>query len=238
MSEGGWTRYIIVGVAILLIIPFVSAQPWCQIQQLFFQNQTSPEPSTYMVLSDSPSGLSEVDKSVSLSSSAGWVPIQTFISPIGYPGVSTIRKGLRTFNMYHYVSSASGLTVANYTVFLRHVDGTETTLYSVSSGDIDALATTKYSTLYVSPKDLNMVTTDRIGVKIYGMTSGLGPVTLHFVYEGTTHNSNIDTGYFECPGLNAKSGSVVPMNRVPTSQILPFLAVVLCVGIIFMRRYL
>jgi hypothetical protein len=39
---------------------------------------------------------------------------------------------------------------------------------------------------------------DRIVIKVYGKTTHSSPVTLHWLYQGTTNTSHVESGYFVC----------------------------------------
>lgn len=172
---------------------------WCGLQTLYFGHQPSPDITGYETLNNYPTGLSETDENITVKNTLGYVQIDTYISPVGAPAVDTLLRGLRRFRTYHYVSGASGTTIINYTFFVRNHHGVETTLYSVETADINDLTVAEQLTSYVAPIDFNLALDDRIGIKMYGKTDHSANIILHFVYEGTTHTSHKESGYFVCP---------------------------------------
>jgi hypothetical protein len=232
---------LLLGFAILLcIIPIVSAQnSVCGSNVLWFQHQNSPDIPDYEELLPYPSGEDQVDESVTIKNTDGPVLIDTYIMEAGSITDATIlSKGLRTFLTYHYVDGASGITQINFTAFQRFQNGTEVVFYSQLTEDIDSLTPIAYTTYRVSPNDLILNPTDRLGIKVYGQTTHSSPITVHFLYQGVTNTSHFQTGYFECPYVSTRSGSVIPMNRVPTSPLLPILGICLCLAFLSVRNYL
>jgi hypothetical protein len=185
-------------IAMFLILPIASAQPWCGIQTMYYQNDVAPDIPTYEQLQNYPSGATETDESVIVNSSAGYVWIDSYITPLGSPYVLEVKPGLRKYSSYAYVNGASGTTILNFSVFKRDIIGCETYFYSVETVDIDALVPTLYETQYVSPANLSLTLTDRIIIKVYGKTTQPSNIVLHWIYEGTEHYSHVESGYFEC----------------------------------------
>lgn len=166
---------------------------------LYFQQNSSVDPGGYEELQNYPSGLNQEDDNVTITSAMGPVLVDTYITPIGAMAeVTTLRKGLRIFNSYDYVSSASGITQINFTAFQRFSNGTEKVFYSQLSEDINALVPTVYVTNRVSQTDLQVNPTDRLGIKVYAQTTHPSPITVHFLYMGQTNVSHFMSGYFDC----------------------------------------
>jgi hypothetical protein len=131
-------------------------------------------------------------------------PMDTITDP-GVPDATSLLKGLRRYRVYSYVSGASGTTVLNFTFFKRSSTGVETILYSVESADINDLTVTEQLVGYVSTSDFSLVSTDRVGVNVYGKTDHSANIFLHFVYEGTTHASHLESGYYECAEVDTSN---------------------------------
>lgn len=207
------------------VITFAMAygERWCGINDLYFQHNPSTSPAGYEELINFPSGNTEVDENVTLKNTYGWVLIDSYITPEELPSVEVINRGLRTYNMYHYVDKTVGTTVANYTVFKRDYSGNETRLYSIETTDINSVTPTKYSTVYVSPLDLNLDCSDRIVIKVYGKTDHSSDVYMHFVYQGSYNTSYVTSGYFVCNG-NCLDTTTMPTTipNLPAGKRKPF----------------
>lgn len=189
-------------LAMVLTTSLVSAQPqpWCGIQTLYFQHNETTHPTGYEELINYPSGNAEVDESVTITSANGWVLIDSYITPEGslYQTEEDL-AGLRRYRYYTYVSTNTGTTQLNFTPFLRTPDGGETYFYSAVSDDINDLTVNEYLTSHVSQTPLIIHNaTDRIVIKVYAKTTHPSPVTVHWVYQGSTHTSHVESGYFVC----------------------------------------
>ena len=203
------------------------AQTWCGIQTLYFQHNLSTSPPGYEELINYPSGNTEVDESITINSAMGPVLLDSYITPEGaFQDTSELLKGLRRYRMFHYVSSASGTTVANYSVYIRDQTGKETFVYSALSDDINDLVVNEYLTSYVKQEDSFLSPTDRIVIKIYGQTTHPSNIVFHFVYQGSTHTSHVESGYFVCEGTVPESVSVYrPSVFAPVGNGVAILAV-------------
>lgn len=194
-----------------------TGEQWCGLQQLYFQHDNATHPAGYEQLINYPSGNTEVLETVTLKQSYGYVPIDSYITPENFPNVNLIQNGLRTYNAYHSVDTASGTTIVNYTVFKRNLTGYETYLYSLETADINDLATALISTQYVLQSNITMGFTDRLVVKIYGKTTHPANIVLSFRYQGSTHTSHIDSGYFVCIPAIAPAPTTTGPTTVPTT---------------------
>lgn len=190
------SKIIILFLLFLLVVP-ANAQ-WCGIQTLYFQNAPSADIIGYEQLINYPSGKNETDETVTVQLSSGPVLIDTYISPQGLPDVESIERGLRRYRTFSYVDSASGVTRLNFTPFVRYANGTELNLYTVMSDDINDLTVNEYLTSYVSPTNLELGPTNRLGIRVTANTTHPAPIILHWVYEGTYHYSSVESGYFNC----------------------------------------
>jgi hypothetical protein len=232
-------KHIFIGaVLLLLLVVSVSAQPgqtWCGIQTLYFQHNLSTSPAGYEELINYPSGNTEVDESVAVKSSDGLVLIDNYIMPENsLTHTSELLKGLRRYRVYAYVSGASGTTTLNFTAFKRFINGTEVNFYSAQTEDINALTVTEYDLNYVSQVDLPLAPTDRLGIRVYGQTTHSATVTLNWVYQGNTHTSHFESGYFVCPSL--PTGGTYIIKKTPVSDYIPLLGLLVVIPFIVRKR--
>lgn len=213
-----------------LFFPMVVAQsleqPWCGPQTFYFQQNASTSPPGYEELLNRPSGNPEADENVTINAASGWVLIDSYITPEEalYESVADL-AGLRRYRYYAWVNTASGTTQLNFTAMLRTPDGSESRFYSVESDDINALAVDEYLTSYVSQNDLRFYnTTDRIVIRVYAKTTQPSYVTLHWVYQGSTHTSHVETGYFVCDAVAHQAAAAASPRPLPSAPILGVLA--------------
>lgn len=223
----------------IIVIPTSAVQPWCGSQNLYFQNNASISPAGYEELINFPSGNAEVIENVSVINTGGPKLIDNYIGPINsLNGVSQLDAGLRRYRVYAYVSSNVGTTQLNFTKFVRHADGSETNIYTALSGDIDALTVTEYDFNHVMIADLPLNSTDRIGIRVSANTTHSAPISVYWVYQGTTHTSMLDSGFFVCPNIGAGSNTII-IQKTPTSQTTPIVAIIsgiVIIGLISLER--
>ena len=142
--------------------------------------------------------------------------------------------GLRRYRFFSYVSSNVGTTQLNFTPFRRFTNGTEVRFYSAESEDINALTVDEYLLSHVSQTTLMLSPGDRIVIKVYAKTTHSSPITIHWVYQGTTHTSHVESGYFVCEQMQVGApGSAV--NDIPLPLAIPISAIV-CVILFFAIR--
>lgn len=183
----------------IAIVPSCAQNPaWCELNTIYFQHSNSSDIPGYEELRNYPSGYPESDENVTITSASGLVLIDTYITPQHEPGVIALEPGLRRYRTYHYVDKSIGITRFVFTQFVRHSSGTETNLYTVITEDIDSVVVNEYLTSYVIANITNLDKTDRIGVRVYVNTTSSTAIQTHFVYEGATHHSHIDSGYYLC----------------------------------------
>lgn len=193
-------RRIFFLAALLLCCGIACGQSWCGIQTMYFQNNQSTSPAGYEELTNYPSGNAEIIENKSVINTDGPVLIDNYIMPEGSLSDTTVLlEGLRRYRYYAYVSGTSGTTQLNFTLFKRSSNGTEQNIYTAMSGDINALTVTEYDLNYVSQYPVSFEPTDRIGVRVSANTTHSAPITVSWVYQGSTHASHIDSGYFVCP---------------------------------------
>ena len=161
--------------------------------QTYYFSSDTPDVVGYESLLRVPSFNSEDDDIVSADSGTGEVEFDSYITIPLDPGTNKILAGAWHFYMYHYVSSAVGITQFVYRVFKRTTGDIETELFNVTSEEVNALAVIEYMTIYVQVSDITLDATDRLVVKVFGKTTSVSSHTLHFVYEGSVHASHIHT---------------------------------------------
>jgi hypothetical protein len=162
-------------------------------QILYFDHVKSSDPITYEILNLIPAGNTEADESVTVKTGLGEVLVDPYVTNVGYPALTEIPAGLWRFRTFHYVSGASGTTTAVFKVYNRTATGTETLLFTTTSEDINALTVTEYLTSYVTTTNYKVSSTDRIVCKVYGQSTHSANIIFHFVYDGTSHTSHIQT---------------------------------------------
>lgn len=228
---------LLFAVLMMISTPCMAQEKWCGVQTLFFQNNHLPDIAGYEQLINYPSGEPEVDESVTIQASSGPVLIDTYLTPQGEPGVSEISNGLRRYRTFMYVSSASGLTRLNFTPFIHYSNGTEKNIYTVMTDDIDSLVVTEYLTSYTNPNITYLDPNARFGIRVTANTTQPSNIVVHWVYEGTTHYSSVDSGNFICPSY---PGSATPISYyIPKqSPINPLIPIGFVVGaiVIFARK--
>ena len=223
-----------------LCVPVLAQeQPWCGIQVLYFQHNESTSPPGYEELINRPSGNPQVDENITILNTNGWVLIDSYITPeYALSQTTEDLAGLRRYRYYSYVSTAVGTTQLNFTPFLRTPDGGETYFYSAISEDINSLTATEYLTSHVSQTPLIFHNaTDRIVIKVYAKTTHSSPVTVHWLYQGTSNTSHVESGYFVCEeSTMAGGGGGYAANELPASPVIPMLGI--CAGIMLYTRRL
>lgn len=147
-----------------------------------------------------PTTTAEIDESCSVASGANsgyCASPEIYISTTtqstqGSLSLSQIPAGTWDFKAYTYVGNTGGNTKLEFTVFKRDTAGTETFLFQATSTDINLTAVGLVETQTAQPA-FTITPTDRLLVKVqYWTDSGTARV-LHWVYQGTSHNSHIDT---------------------------------------------
>lgn len=225
--------FLLTIIGLVLIQPCSAIQPWCGIQQLYFQHNASISPAGYEELINFPSGNSEVIENVSVINTGGPKLLDNYIGPVGsLAGVTELDAGLRRYRVYAYVSSSVGTTQLNFTKFVRHSDGSETNIYTALSGDIDDLTVAEHDFSHVMTTNLALNSTDRLGIRISANTTHSAPITVYWVYQGETHTSMLDSGFFVCS--TSPVSSVSPEEDY-ASGILVAAGVAAVVALIFVK---
>jgi hypothetical protein len=203
-------RAILLLLILLFCAPFASSQEsWCGLNTIYFQHSVSPDIPGYEELRNYPSGLVEVNKSVSITSASGTVLIGTYITPPGEPAVYALLPGYRRYRTYHWVDKDQGDTRFIFRPFLYHIDGTNTSLYEVMTSEVDASEPTEYLTSYVIANYTQVQPTDRIGISVLANTTSATEIQAFWVYEGAAHYSHIDAGYYSCEAPIPTQGPII-----------------------------
>ena len=160
---------------------------------ILYFNNTASGIAGYEGLEPLPAGIAEVDESVTVTNALGEVLLDPYITASGFPGQASLPAGLWRFRTFHYVDSSAGTTNAIFKVYNRTVGGTETLLFTATSDDINALTPDEYLTSYVQAAAYPLALTDRIVIKVYGKTNRVPNTLFHFVYQGTSRTSHVQT---------------------------------------------
>jgi formylmethanofuran dehydrogenase subunit D len=161
----------------------------------YFQDLASDISATggYYKLLDAPLDGSESDDSVSVTSGGGPVLIEGYASEPANPGITLIPAGLWTFNIWAYVNSITGGNSSLvFHVYKRILAGTETEIFNVESAALPT-AVGYQQVRHTMLTDTVVNTTDRIVIKVYAKTLSASSKTVHFVHDGVTHNSQVQT---------------------------------------------
>ena len=111
--------------------------------------------------------VAETSQTITLTSTEQLIRTYLYDLPIG---VTTISAGNWLGSVIGKISNAAGVTKLRVEAFLRHLDGSETTLFSkeskeVNNTDFDVIAMDFAGVVY------SCLTTDRLGFRVYGVTS-------------------------------------------------------------------
>lgn len=235
-------RLTILAIFLMATIGCVVAQDtWCGEQTLYFNHNVSSDIPGYEILNHFPSGASEVDENVTITSASGLVLIDKYISPPGEPGITILQPGTRRYRTYHYVSTAAGVTKVWFAPFVRFLNGTETNVpyYVAGTDDINDLTVNEYLTSAVVSSSYSFNAGDRIGIAVYANTTHPSPVSVHFVYQGVSHYSHVETGEYLCPSTIAagqymqQSSAETPLA---TTTVVLSLVATIC-GIVAFKKY-
>jgi len=160
---------------------------------ILYFNHSASDIATYEGLVKVPAGNAEADETATVKNTLGFVLVDSYATILGEPGLAQLPAGLWQFRSWNYVSATSGTTAIDFKVYNRTAGGTETLLFNVTSADIDATAATLYTTTYAQATPYTISLTDRIVIKVYGRSTHSADVTFHWVYDGSTHTSNVQT---------------------------------------------
>jgi hypothetical protein len=174
-------------------IEFVPASSVIVDGQDYQFSNTSSDVSGYDQLLDPASG-SEGDLSASVTSGGGTVLIKAFATTSSSPDVVLIPAGLWEFNFYAYASLTGAFTTQLvFDVYTRTAGGSETLLFSATSGSIGVTSVSLFTLLFNNTTDTYIASTTRLVIKVSAKTSSVLAVTAHFVFDGATHASLVRT---------------------------------------------
>lgn len=110
------------------------------------------------------------------SITAGTTLLRTYLYDSGL-NISTINDGVWRFKYSVKVDKTAGVTKLMVVPFVRHIDGSETNLFTAYSAEID---NTTYADALIdfSQPSFSVATTDRLGVRVYGYTTSVAAVVL------------------------------------------------------------
>jgi hypothetical protein len=91
--------------------------------------------------------------------------------------VGEIPAGTWTSIFYAKTSNSQGISYYQGEFFLRHSDGSETTLFSMKIDDINATDYTRYQAESVQ-NAFQTLSSDKLGVRVYAVTNRVAPVTI------------------------------------------------------------
>lgn len=157
----------------------------------FFYDDTASGIATYDTLNKTPENVVEQD--VSAIANNGRTLIQAYASASTGLGGAQIDGGEWEFNFYTYVDSLSlGTSSVDIDIFKRTSGGVETLLFNINSGPIISTAISLYTVSTVQ-QPFSISATDRLIIKVYAKTTALVNRTVHLIYGGTAHYSNLNT---------------------------------------------
>jgi hypothetical protein len=178
--------------------PASDRERWCGSPLLYFQHESVPAPAGFEGLDIYPASSPEDDENVTVKDSTGEKLIDSYISLTDFPNIVLIRAGLWRFRMFHYVSTASGDTIFNYSVSIWNTTGWRY-LFHVNTDPVNSLFPVEVLTSYALTINTTILESDRIVVNVSADTDHSANVIAHFVYEGNTNTSHVQVSYLDCP---------------------------------------
>lgn len=156
----------------------------------FFYVETASDIGGYYTLSRTPDSGGELDETVVCNNNK--VLLDAYASPSTGLGGTQIDAGVWTFDIWGYVSDVSLTSEIIIDIYKRTAGGSETLLFSVSSGEINMLSVSLYSITSVQ-QAFAINATDRLIAKVSGQTNRILDTTIHFFHGGITHYSHFNT---------------------------------------------
>jgi hypothetical protein len=178
--------------------PASDRERWCGSPLIFFQHESVPVPAGFEGLDIYPAASGEDDENVTVKDSTGEKLMDSYISLTDFPNIVLIRSGLWRFRMFHYVSTASGDTIFNYSVSIWNTTGWRY-LFHVNTDPVNSLFPVEVLTSYGLTTNTTILESDRIVVNVSAKTDHSSNVIAHFVYEGNTNTSHVQVSYLDCP---------------------------------------
>jgi hypothetical protein len=155
----------------------------------YFLTATASGISGYDVMQKIPDSVAEVDEFVTVNNNT--VLLEGYISELPVGG-SSIDAGEWNFNIFTYVSLNTATTSLGIDVYSRTTGGTETLLFSVTTGNIVDMSVMLYPITTIQPA-FTVSATDKLIFKFSATTNSLVNVNVHLVHSGNTHYSRVGT---------------------------------------------
>jgi hypothetical protein len=160
--------------------------------RIFYYDATDDSDVTgYKKMLDSPSPNPETTLSVACTGTSD-VPIEEFVTNVGSPGVTDFPGG--TAYRRFWVRVSNGAARLHWQVYIRSAAGVETLVRDEFSPSFSNTTVSLIEWVATSPSAGSMAITDRLVSKISAQrVSGPATVTATVHFEGSTHNSHIQT---------------------------------------------
>jgi hypothetical protein len=166
----------------------------------------------------SPASGAEQDEAQSIVLADGDVTLDAYITALNFPAALAIPAGVWEFHAWAWVSSGSTTTM-KFRVAKVDTAGVATVLFTTAATTVTATsagAAQEIVRQYTIAADIPLSTTDRLVVYVIGNNSSTTARTLHFVYQGTTRASNVQTTL--AVGLSAPPGGLTNQALVKKSD--------------------
>jgi hypothetical protein len=172
---------------------------------IYYLNESVTQ-TPYKEFSKIPTSTTEQTVNLTLAAGATGI-IQSFQTPSGDPNLSVIPAGLWSAYLHFDGNSGTDDWEVYYEAYKRATGGTETLLFTSDTEVITNIPTTTTMFLLdgVFPQS-NILTSDRIVVKIIAYNTGSGSQTINFRTEGSQHYSVITTSFPSQPGATGPVG--------------------------------
>jgi len=153
-----------------------------------YQSNEDSDVLGYKKIKSTPDALETILPPITLTSTEQLIRTYLFDLPIN---TTTISAGNWLGSVIGKISNASGTSKLRVEAFFRHINGTETTLFSKESNEIN---NTDYATISMdfAGDVYSCLTTDRLGFRVYGVTSGANRTL-------TTKIGNGNLSFFSTP---------------------------------------
>ncbi len=172
---------------------------------IYYLNESVSQ-TPYKEFSKIPTSTTEQTVSLTLAVGATGI-IQSFQTPSGDPNITVIPAGLWSAYLHFDGNSGTDDWEVYYEAYKRPTSGPEVLIFTSDSEVITNIPTTTTMFLLdgVFPQT-NILTSDRIVVKIIAYNTGSGSQTINFRTEGSQHYSVITTSFPSQPGATGPVG--------------------------------
>lgn len=159
----------------------------------FYPATTASDIGGYNVIAKTPQNVAEQDLSATANNNS--VLIQAYATASAGLGGTQIEAGEWIFDIWGYVDVIGlGFSSIDIKMYSRTSGGVETLLFTVNSGTLTATDDI-YSVGTIQQAFALSASTDRLVMKVYATTTAVINRTVHFVFGGTTHYSNVATPF-------------------------------------------